>query len=281
MATDTDHESTRAPKRTRTRPEPVVAPPPGVASPYITTSPTVTHLYGALGQFAALGIEFIAESTNPHFKSAYATLPFVLHRVSKPLASVGLVIVQGGALVDGQFSVVTRLCHSSGEWLETVMPIPPSPKALQRDANHAYASANTYGRRLSILGLCGLSPVDPRERGLLEVDDDGNQAANRPTPEVRDEGPRQPPPVATGTTVAGKLYVSGYQAVTGETAGKPWTRYAIEFSDGKKVSTFDDQIGDRADHAYQNQIPVSIETAPAKNPKFTDLLDLSFDGSTE
>ena len=102
-----------------------------------------------------------------------------------------------------------------------------------------------------------------------------------PAREVRDEGPRQPPPVATGTTVAGKLYVSGYQAVTGETANKPWTRYAIEFSDGKKVSTFDDQIGDRADHAYQNQIPVSIETAPAKNPKFTDLLDLSFDGSTE
>ena len=131
------------------------------------------------------------------------------------------------------------------------------------------------------MGLCGLSPVDPRERGLLEVDDDGNQAAHRPTPEVRDEGPRTPPPVATGTTVAGKLYVSGYQAVTGETANKPWTRYAIEFSDGKKVSTFDDQIGDRADHAYQNQIPVSIETAPAKNPKFTDLLDLNFDASTE
>ena len=59
------------------------------------------------------------------------------------------------------------------------MPIQPSTKALARDASQAYASAATYGRRIALLAILGLAPVDPKERDLLEVDDDGNTASGK------------------------------------------------------------------------------------------------------
>ena len=145
----------------------------------IRTSESVTDLSAALVDFSEIGIEFVARSKNPHFGNAYATLPFVLHSVVKPLASVGLSIIQGGTLIDGQFGIMTRLIHRSGQWIETIMPIQPSEKALTRDACQAYASAATYGRRIALLAILGLAPVDPKERDLLEVDDDGNTASGK------------------------------------------------------------------------------------------------------
>jgi hypothetical protein len=145
----------------------------------IQTSESITDLSAALVEFSERDIKFLARSKNPHFGNAYATLPFVLHSVVQPLASVGLSVVQGGALVEGQFAIITRLIHRSGQWLETIMPIQPSEKALTRDACQAYASAATYGRRIALLAILGLAPVDPKERDLLEVDDDGNTASGK------------------------------------------------------------------------------------------------------
>jgi|TARA_B100000949_G_scaffold227033_1_gene233006 hypothetical protein len=144
----------------------------------ISASSEVGQLQSALVEFWKKGIEFLAQSTNPHFKSAYATLPFVIHMVKQDLASVGLVVVQGGGLVGNQFAVTTRLLHVSGEWMETVMPIQPSEKALAGNTSQAYASAMTYGRRIGLLSICGLAPVDPKEESLLAElsDDDGNAA---------------------------------------------------------------------------------------------------------
>jgi hypothetical protein len=146
----------------------------------ISASTEVAQLQSALVLFWEKGIEFLAQSTNPHFKSAYATLPFVLHMIKKELASVGLVVVQGGGLVNGQFSVTTRLMHVSGEWIETVMPIQPSERALAGNTSQAYASAMTYGRRIGLLSICGLAPVDPKEETLLAElsDDDGNASVD-------------------------------------------------------------------------------------------------------
>lgn len=146
----------------------------------ISASSDVAQLQSALVEFWLKGIEFLAQSTNPHFKSAYATLPFVLHMIKQELASVGLVVVQGGGLVNGQFAVTTRLMHLSGEWLETVMPIQPSERALAGNTSQAYASAMTYGRRIGLLSICGLAPVDPKEEALLAElsDDDGNASVD-------------------------------------------------------------------------------------------------------
>jgi hypothetical protein len=145
----------------------------------IRTSESVNQLFAARVAFAEKGIEFLAESTNPHFGNPYATLPFVLNKTMKPLAECGLTVIQGATLLNGEFAVITRLVHTSGEWMETLLPIPPSAKALDRDASQAILSAYTYGRRGSLLALLGLAPVDPKEQNLLEVDDDGNTAAGK------------------------------------------------------------------------------------------------------
>lgn len=246
--------------------------------PTIRTSESVNQIASALVDFSEKGIEFVAESLNPHFGNAYATLPFVLHRVVRPLASVGLSVIQGGTLLDGQFGVTTRLVHRSGEWIETVMPIQPSAKALDRDACQAYASAATYGRRVSLLAILGLAPVDPKEQGLLEVDDDGNTASGK---SEKKAAPRSPAKavVKTAKPVADNIYVtvSECESTTGETRGKPWTRTAITFSDGRSVSTFDDKLADIAAFAagHDPALEVLAITAPSKNPKYTDLVALS------
>jgi len=147
--------------------------------PTIRTSASVNQLFAARVAFAEQGIEFVAESSNPHYGNPYATLPFVLHKTIKPLAACGLTVIQGATLLNGEFAVITRLIHTSGEWMETVLPIPPSAKALDRDASQAILSAYTYGRRGSLLALLGLAPVDPKEQSLLDVDDDGNAAAGK------------------------------------------------------------------------------------------------------
>jgi len=247
------------------------------SSPTIRTSESVSKISGALVDFSEKGIEFVAESTNPHFRSAYATLPFVLHRVVRPLASVGISVIQGGTLLDGQFGVTTRLIHRSGEWIETVLPIQPSAKALDRDACQAYASAATYGRRVSLLAILALAPVDPKEEQLLEVDDDGNTASGK---SEKKSAPSRPAKavVKTAKPVADNIYVTvaECESTTGETRGKPWTRTAITFSDGRAVSTFDDRLADIAQHAADKELEVLAVTAPSKkNPQYTDLVALS------
>jgi hypothetical protein len=101
-----------------------------------------------------------------------------------------------------------------------------------------------------------------------------------PARQVVDDIPRTPPPAPTGTVEEGKIYVTKYDPIAGETSGKKWTRYALEFSDGRKTSTFDDAIADCAEHAHQNNLPVIVTLEPSKrNPKYTDLIELALDGA--
>jgi hypothetical protein len=103
-----------------------------------------------------------------------------------------------------------------------------------------------------------------------------------PAREVIEDTPRTPPPAPTGMTEDGKVYISDYKPISGETNGKTWTRYALEFTDGRKTSTFDDGMGDLADHAFQNKLPVSVTLEQSKrNPKYTDLIELALDAGGE
>jgi hypothetical protein len=62
--------------------------------------------------------------------------------------------------------VETRLIHTSGEWLASVVPVP----VAKGDA-HGLGSALSYGRRYGISALLALS---------TDEDDDGNAAAKAP-----------------------------------------------------------------------------------------------------
>jgi len=84
---------------------------------------------------------------NPHFKNKYASLASVIDAVRKPLADNGLAVTQMIRLD----RLVTRLQHSSGEFIESEYPLPPMGSSQQ------FGSALTYARRYSLSAICCIS----------------------------------------------------------------------------------------------------------------------------
>ena len=122
-------------------------------------------------------------------------------------------------------------------------------------------------------GLIGKLMLIPSMDANGEFTDSEN-----PRTEVPVNTPRTPPPAPTGSLKSDstRLFISDYKAISGETNGKGWVRYAIEFSDGRKVSTFSDELGDLAEHAATNNLPVRATLEPsARNPKYLDLVELA------
>lgn len=106
--------------------------------------------------------------TNPHFKSKYATLPDVLDAVRDKYAAQGVAIWQCPVNCEGSnIGVVTRLAHSSGQWIQSTLYVAPG----RFDAQGA-GSVITYLRRYALMAMAGVSAED----------DDGNAAVARPEP---------------------------------------------------------------------------------------------------
>jgi hypothetical protein len=66
----------------------------------------------------------IKGASNPFFKSKYADLGSVIQAIKAPFAEHGLSYVQFPITGDNSVGVITRLMHSSGEWLEQEYFIP-------------------------------------------------------------------------------------------------------------------------------------------------------------
>lgn len=104
---------------------------------------------------------------NPFFKSKYAKLEHVVAASRPHLAKHGLSMVQRPVVDDkGQLVLLTRLCHSSGEWMESSMPINPPKTDIQ-----SMGSYITYLRRYNYACIAGVVTED-------EADDDGELAKN-------------------------------------------------------------------------------------------------------
>ncbi len=105
------------------------------------------------------------DATNPFFKSKYAKLEHVV-KASRPfLSKHGLSVSQRPFMLEnGQRVLLTRLCHSSGEWMEGCMSINPPKEDIQ-----AMGSYITYLRRYNYSCITGVVTED-------EADDDGNMA---------------------------------------------------------------------------------------------------------
>lgn len=152
----------------------------------MTSSETTATLCAALVA-AQQGLKPIAkDGKNPAFRSRYATLDGIMETVRPALAAHGLAVVQGvthpetdgGRLVG--IMVETRLVHTSGEWLASVVPVP----VAKGDA-HGLGSALSYGRRYGLSALLALS---------TDEDDDGNAAAKAPPAKPAPAKPAPPAP---------------------------------------------------------------------------------------
>lgn len=135
---------------------------------------------------------------NPAFKNEggarpYSTLSNVLDEVRPKLSKHGIAILQVPTNGDdGSVGIVTRLIHSSGQWMEGTLFVKPAQFTAQ-----GVGSVLTYLRRYTLMAMAGVAPDD----------DDGNaasieQPANRvPTNRtVPASAPAWTPPAASNGT---------------------------------------------------------------------------------
>lgn len=125
-------------------------------------SDSIANLAAALCKFQANIGKVKKESTNPFFKSKYASLANILDVIQKPLAEAGLSLCQ---LPDAD-CLTTILMHDSGEWIEATYCMP----VVKTNDPQAMGSAITYARR-QCLGAVLLLNIDE--------DDDGEKAMQR------------------------------------------------------------------------------------------------------
>jgi len=109
----------------------------------------------------------LKQSDNPHFRSKYADLGNVIEACLPALNKNGIAVFQ--TLSENEFgrSMVTRLIHESGEYLEVPVPLIVGKQDMQ-----GLGSAITYARRYGLMSAAGIAPED----------DDGNAAASAAQP---------------------------------------------------------------------------------------------------
>lgn len=101
------------------------------------------------------------DATKQPYTFSYATLDSTLDAIRKPLSDNELAIFQIPTTeADGSMVLITRLIHSSSEWLESKVYIHIEGQGIQQ-----LGSALTYLRRYMVSSILGIAP---------EEDDDGN-----------------------------------------------------------------------------------------------------------
>ena len=129
-------------------------------------SEQVNEIAGALCEAQKAFAKVVKDTTNPFFKSQYATLPSVIDATRKALADNGVIVVQGAGMDANNCTVTTTLIHTSGQWLRSIAESPvvkPDPQGI--------GSAITYLRRYALQAMLNISSED---------DDDGNAATQKP-----------------------------------------------------------------------------------------------------
>ena len=123
----------------------------------------IEALIAAQSEFPGIPKEAMGQARGG--KYPYATLPAVLEAVVPSLNKHGIALIQRTAVEGESLTLHTILRHTSGEEVESVVPL-PMPASWQD-----WGSAMPSARRYSITALAGVAPDD---------DDDGARAQGAP-----------------------------------------------------------------------------------------------------
>jgi hypothetical protein len=119
------------------------------------------------------------DRVNPHFKSKYATLTSIMEAVKAPLSKHGLAVVQTLEGPRDAMTLVTRVVHSSGQWIAD----DGIPLILDKANMQGLGSAISYAKRYGISALLSV---------VADEDDDAEAAVGRAS-----DGDMKPKDVAT------------------------------------------------------------------------------------
>lgn len=99
---------------------------------------------------ARKGFKFVKEDSKANYGS-FVSLEEIKYATNESLLANGLSLTQGRTIVDGAICLVTRLTHTSGQWIASYVPlvIPETAK----DINQEYGKAMSYQRRYELYGL--------------------------------------------------------------------------------------------------------------------------------
>lgn len=153
-------------------------------------SATLTKIAPALhlAQSALKGA--LKDSNNPHFKSKFANLESVWDAVRAPLKNNDISVIQAPVIENGEPCLSTVLLHVSGEFVAGVYPLRPSKADPQ-----GFIAALTYARRSNLASMLG----------VIQVDDDGNEASGVTDAAPAAAAPRLNAPVTTKPLAPAKL----------------------------------------------------------------------------
>lgn len=164
------------------------------------------------------------DSTNPHFKSKFASLDTIIESMRPVLALHGLCISQSAEPRDGNAIVVeTMVLHKSGEWLSNSVLVP-----LAKVDPQGAGAALTYGRRFGLSAVLCVA---------TDEDDDGN-TASRPAARRAERPPVRP----TASTEA---------SAPKDAASAPTADENKRF-DGKRLGDYDSTDLRKIVNKYQN-----------------------------
>jgi hypothetical protein len=120
----------------------------------------------ALAKMQSKVLKATKDSSNPHFKSKYASLEAVLDVITEAIKETGLCYTQTiSQRDDNRLYLDTRVFHESGQWIGSEFPL-----LVPQQTPQAYGSAISYARRYSLSAIFG----------VVQSDDDGNEASKGP-----------------------------------------------------------------------------------------------------
>jgi hypothetical protein len=203
----------------------------------VKTSPDIGELSSALAVAQGAMKGAVKDASNPFFNSKYADLQSVWDACREPLTKNGLAVIQFpkcksygepvpyeyekkgekrmGVKVVYEVSVLTRLVHKSGQWMEDRVST-----LLPHGDPQAVGSAITYLRRYALQSVAGIAPED----------DDGNGSGDhvtttsedvQPARKVRDTGLPPCPVCETNAKVIKSKFGPGFYCLKSRTKFDP------------------------------------------------------------
>lgn len=130
------------------------------------TSESIVKITEALSTFHQQPLTLVKNKAvkGKSYTFHYADLDSVMTLVRKPLADVGVVIINSMTIDDkGEPYEVTRIVHKSGEWMENAFPI---GKNMLTQGPQALGGQKTYGRRYNIVDLLSLAADEDTDGDL-------------------------------------------------------------------------------------------------------------------
>lgn len=189
------------------------------------------------------------DSTNPHFKSRYASLAAVNDAVMGILTENGFTLVQGGVQAalpgDHRAYLRTTLTHVDGHSMYFDYPL-----TISENPQHV-ASSLTYARRYSICALLNLSVEDDDAEVPAQVSraNHGNKA---------DEPPAAKPQNDVVRFIPKSVETRSVEIKNGKKAGSTATMYTITDPNGNQYSTLFEIGGQIAEKAAEEKREISF-----------------------